>query len=205
MAVAPAGSGPCPGHPSAACVRGGPTGPPRRRPGAAWPQSMAQSLSIFCVWVGCRGWSGRGGSGEGLHKGDGHRGAAPWPGPTTTTRGRPADDHRADLRARPRPGAPHAMVGRLNEPVLASSAASSATCGSRVGGRRRRTSPHPRPSRGRRAHRPGPSGPGGWRPVRRPAPRCGAIPIPSATAHSTRADHPAPPLETCPRETGVSS
>ena len=104
-------------------------------------------------------------------------------------------DHRVDLCVRPCPGAPHAMAGPLNEPVPATSASPlcGRTCWSRAGGRGRRTSPCPRPSRGRRAHRPGPSVPGGRRPARRPTLRCGGVPTPSATAHSTRADHATPP------------
>ena len=121
--------------------------------------------------------------------GDEHRGVPVGPAP----RQRPGDaavDHRVDPRARP-----HAMAGPLNEPVPTTSASPlrGRTRWSRAGGRGRRTSPRPRPSRGRRAHRPGPSGPGGRRPARRPAPRRGGVPTPSAPAHSTRADHATPP------------
>ena len=101
---------------------------------------------------------------------------------------------RAHLRARP--SAPRAhRPGRLNAPVPATPASPPCgrTCWSRAGGRGRRTSPHTHPSRGRHAHRPGPSGPAGRRPARPPTPKRGAVPTQSAAAHTTRADHATPP------------
>ena len=108
---------------------------------------------------------------------------------------------RAHLRARP--SAPRAhRPGRLNAPVPATPASPPCgrTCWSRAGGRGRRTSPHTHPSRGRHAHRPGPSGPAGRRPAPPPTPKRGAVPTQSAAAHTPRADHATPPPR-CQRTT----
>ena len=70
-----------------------------------------------------RGRPAQAGDGEGLHNWGMNTGVSPQARPHDNDQGPSAAvGHRVDLRARPCPGAPHAMAGRLNEPVPASPA-----------------------------------------------------------------------------------